>query len=173
MAELPAQEIQLVNLRKQLERQHTEHLLWLLNGLRDRLGEQVADAVNAIVAHDVTEDWKATAEREGSNTIEDLIRLLWEPLVEKGFKYTYEKTDKGYQMCLTHCPIAELAKELDAKDWLYALHCATDPFSTVGFNPKVEFRRTKTLMEGDDYCDHFYAFPKARRHSANCGVSTG
>ncbi|MHA2213812.1 MAG: L-2-amino-thiazoline-4-carboxylic acid hydrolase [Candidatus Thorarchaeota archaeon] len=26
----------------------------------------------------------------------------------------------------------------------------------AGFNPKMKFERTKTLMEGDGYCDHCY-----------------
>jgi predicted ArsR family transcriptional regulator len=153
-----ASEDRLVSLRKRLDREHTERLLWLLNGLEDRLGDQVVEAVDDIVEHDVREGWKQISERESSHTIEDFIRLLWEPLPEQGFEYTSEKTDKGYQMCVTTCPIANLAKELNARDWLYALNCATDPLMVEGFNPKIGFRRTKTLIEGDDCCDHFYFY---------------
>jgi predicted ArsR family transcriptional regulator len=149
---------QLMTLRKELDRSHTRRLVWVLNGLRARFGDQAVDVINDLVAHDVREGWKGVAERNGSNTIEDMIRLLWEPLRAQGFEYTYEKTVEGFQMRCTHCPIADLAKELDAKDWLYAIHCATDPHMVAGFNPKMGFRRTKTLLEGDDYCDHFYFY---------------
>ncbi|MBN1123166.1 MAG: L-2-amino-thiazoline-4-carboxylic acid hydrolase [Anaerolineae bacterium] len=151
-------EEQLVSLRKELDRSHTGRLLWLLNGLKDRLGEQVVEAVNDIVEHDVREEWKQIAERENSHTIEDFLRLLWELLSEQGFEYTSEKTDEGCQMCVTACPIATLAKELNAQDWLYAYNCACDPLMVEGFNPKIGFRRTKTLLEGDDCCDHFYFY---------------
>jgi hypothetical protein len=31
-------------------------------------------------------------------------------------------------------------------------------FEKEGYNPRIAFKRTKTLMEGDDYCDHFYGY---------------
>ena len=51
----------------------------------------------------------------------------------------------------------EKAEErLKATDWLYHHTCSADEAMVSGFNPKIGFRRTKTLMQGDDYCDHYY-----------------
>ncbi len=63
--------------------------------------------------------WASVAEREQSNTIRDLVRILWEPFRNQGAEFTAE-----------------------------------------GFNLGIKFRRTKTLMEGDDCCDHRYTVEK-------------
>lgn len=149
---------QLAELRTTLKKQHTMRLFWLLNGIKARLGDPVVDAVNATVAEGVTAEWQGIAARESGNTIEDLIRLLWEPLRTQGFEFTYEQTDEGFQMHCTACPHAALAQELDAADWMFALTCACDEHIVAGFNPAMGFRRTKTLIEGDDCCDHFYYY---------------
>jgi hypothetical protein len=44
---------------------------------------------------------------------------------------------------------------LNAADWLYALVCASDPYTAASFDG-IRFERTKTLMQGDDCCDHAY-----------------
>lgn len=38
------------------------------------------------------------------------------------------------------------------------IFCAGDPYIVEGFNPKMGFKRTKTLTLGDDCCDHFYYY---------------
>lgn len=141
-----------------LVRQGWARTLWVLAGLEQRLGAQVAGAVDDLVAQDVRAEWAERAAREGSNTIDDLIRLLWEPLRAQGFEFTHEKTPDGVQMRCTRCPLADIAREINGAAWMFKLTCATDEHSTAGFNPKIGFRRTKTLMEGDDHCDHFYFY---------------
>jgi hypothetical protein len=31
-----------------------------------------------------------------------------------------------------------------------------DPFMVLGFNPQLKFGRTKTLMDGNGFCNHYY-----------------
>lgn len=55
----------------------------------------------------------------------------------------------------TRCMWAEIYRELGAADigfWI----CEGDGPAAAAFNPEIRFRRTKTLMEGDDCCDHVY-----------------
>ena len=63
-------------------------------------------------------------------------------------------------MNITKCPLADLAKEVNAEDWGYILYCCDDPNIVEGFNPEMDLKRTKTLMQGDDCCDHFYCMKK-------------
>ncbi len=91
-----------------------------------------------------------------NRSIDDLIQILWEPLKKDGFEYTIEKTSNGVQMKSTKFPYADLYKCLDSTKIGYILYCAQDPYLMEGFNNKIGFRRTKTIMEGDYYCDHFY-----------------
>jgi hypothetical protein len=53
------------------------------------------------------------------------------------------------------CAWAEIFRSLAAEDigiWI----CECDGPAAAAFNPAVRFRRTKTLMAGDDCCDHVY-----------------
>ncbi len=151
-------EEQLAEQREQLVRHCDRRVLLILEGLRARLGDGVIAAVEDLVAERTREQWAQIAEREGSNTIDDLIRVLWEPAVEEGFEFTVERREDGVQMRCTRCPIHERAKGFDEelRGWFYTLACSADPSIVAGFNPRMGFRRTKTLVEGDDHCDHFY-----------------
>jgi len=89
-------------------------------------------------------------------TIMDLIQLLWEPLKNFGFNFTIEEHEDGTQVTCTRCPWAIMFKTLGAEKWGYVLQCAADRTLVERFNPEIGFKRSKTLMEGDDCCDHFY-----------------
>jgi predicted ArsR family transcriptional regulator len=149
-------EQKLAEQREQMERRHTRRLIALLNGLKKRLGPGVVGAVEDTMAERMREQWAEIAAREGSNTIEDLIRVLWEPGRAQGFEFTVERREDGVQMWCTRCPLHDQAQEIGEPDWMYHLTCCTDPHIVAGFNPQIGFRRTKTLMEGHDCCDHFY-----------------
>ncbi len=92
----------------------------------------------------------------GKNSIDDLVNVLWEPLREKGYAFTLEKTEPGVQVNCTACPFATMYRSLGGAEWGYALYCAVDEDLTKAFNPEIGFKRTKTLMEGHSNCDHFY-----------------
>jgi len=66
-----------------------------------------------------------------------------------------EDTDMRQAYRFTRCMWAEAFAELDARDigfWL----CEGDGPMASPFNPAIAFHRTKTLMRGDDCCDHIY-----------------
>jgi predicted ArsR family transcriptional regulator len=157
MSELPVEE-QLQEQRDRLQRVFTGRLVYLLRGLEERLGDPVVAAVDDTMGEAVRAEWARLAEQTGSNTIEDLIRLLWEPLRAQGFEYTQEQRADGVQMRCTRCPVADRAREMHTADWMFRLDCGADEHIVAGFNPKIGFRRTKTLMQGNDCCDHFYYY---------------
>ena len=66
-----------------------------------------------------------------------------------------EDTDKRQAYRFTRCIWAEIFNELGARDigfWM----CEGDEPMASAFNPAIGFQRTKTLMEGDDCCDHIF-----------------
>ena len=129
-------------------------IIALLNALAEQFGrEKVVEVVEMVVAENTRREWAEVAHKKKSNTIDDLIQILWDP---SQFDFTMEQRDGGVQMHITRCPYVELAKEFGATDWFYHLCCIGDPPLVEGFNPKMGFRRTKTLMEGHECCDHFY-----------------
>jgi hypothetical protein len=59
----------------------------------------------------------------------------------------------GYQF--SRCMYAEILRELGELD-LGMVICARDGPWVKSYNPQLGFRRTKTLMEGDECCDHIF-----------------
>ena len=122
------------------------HPIAPLNELRARSGPQVAEVVRVIVYENARDDWAAIAARQPGRGIEDLIRLLWEPLGEAGFEFTCERRSDGVRFRCTRCPHVAVARQLGAEDWMTLLLCGSDYGMTAGFNPAIDFRRTQTLM---------------------------
>ena len=128
----------------------------VLESAAGRFGrERVFALIAKMCANETGGYWRELARQEGE-TLDDLVRVLWGPLPELGFELTSEPRPNGLQFCVARCPHAELATELNAADWLYALVCAGDPHVAAAFDPPIRFERTKTLMQGDDCCDHAY-----------------
>ena len=63
----------------------------------------------------------------------------------------------GYQF--TRCLWAEVFRELGEPELGFIL-CAGDEPAVRAYNPALAFQRTKTLMEGDEMCDHVFYVPR-------------
>jgi len=139
-----------------LEAKPGEGKIAVLDAGAERFGrERVRALLERICGDETRAHWDGLVRKEGSS-LEDLVRLLWKPLPELGFELTSERLDNGIQFCVTRCPHHELAARMDATEWHYQLVCATDPCVAEAFDPPIRFQRTKTLMQGDAYCDHAY-----------------
>lgn len=90
--------------------------------------------------------------------------FLWEPLRQEGFEFTYDQNERGCQLKVTRCPVAEIAQAHQLEKWGFIFHCMGDESICEGYNPEIALTRTKTLMEGDEYCNHLYYY---RRDSRN------
>jgi len=64
----------------------------------------------------------------------------------------------GDEVCfnVTRCRYAEMYKELGVQEYGALLSCGRDAALIVGFNPKIKFTRTQTIMSGAPYCDFRY-----------------
>ena len=151
-------EAELIELRKQIDKKYMVQIIDILDRMEKRFGPGVYQIVEEMVAESTIARWSEIAEREESRTVADLIRLLWEPLKARGFEFSMEEKEDGIQVYCTKCALHDLAREIDGTDWMFYLKCASDPYIVQGFNPRILFRRTKTLMEGHDCCDHFYGY---------------
>jgi hypothetical protein len=128
----------------------------LLESMSERFGRgRVLALLGRMCANETRGYWSELARSEGGS-LDDLVRLLWQPLLERGWEFSSEPRPNGIQFCVTHCPHAELGARLNAADWLSALVCAGDPYIAASFDPPLRFERTKTLMLGGDCCDHAY-----------------
>lgn len=59
----------------------------------------------------------------------------------------------------TRCMYAEILRQLGEPE-IGLIICARDQPWIESFNSKLGFQRTKTLMEGDPFCDHIFSVKK-------------
>jgi predicted ArsR family transcriptional regulator len=133
-----------------------ENRLLLIEELSKKYGEgPVLFVIDKIIYTNSITNWEKEG-KEGTNSLNNFINILWKPLKDIGFVFTYETKENVTQINVTKCPMFDLANQLDANKWFYHLICLTDEPSIIGFNKRIEFKRTKTLMQGNSYCDHCY-----------------
>lgn len=154
----PPQEKEVV---KQLHEQWiNKNKLELLQELTQTYGEKsVCSALTKITQTNTSAWWKHLANESHDNNFDEFYKLLWADLVSQGFEFTYQKQDNRIIFNVTKCPIADLAHQLKAEKWLFSLHCASDEPAICSFNPQIKFHRDKTLIEGDNHCNHCYILP--------------
>jgi len=136
---------------------HFTEMAELIRGLHEKFGDEVYKTVAKLNGDKAFNEWKEITQKKGNNSIDDLIKLLWEPLKNEGFQYEIiGKTETGVQLKCTYCPIVDLAKYCGITKEALHMFCQNDFYIAEGFNSKIGLKRTKTLMEGHDCCDHFY-----------------
>ncbi|MBL6992031.1 MAG: L-2-amino-thiazoline-4-carboxylic acid hydrolase [Bacteriovoracaceae bacterium] len=69
-------------------------------------------------------------------------------------EFEIDEGTSGYK--IEKCRFADLMKSLNDPDICYAVACYYDFLATISENPNVVLTRTKTLVEGNSFCDFCY-----------------
>ena len=69
-----------------------------------------------------------------------------------------EDTNAAFEVRVSNCLWAKTFRENDAAEIGAALICHADYATCRGFNPNIRLERTKTLMQGDECCNHRWIF---------------
>jgi hypothetical protein len=128
----------------------------LLRAMEARFGPEVRQVLNDVVA-----SFPAETRPEAGDPETDL-RLFcaqvdqscagthrWERVVDEPTRVAYR---------FTRCIWADVFRELGEPD-LGAAMCASDEPAVKSFNPGLALRRTKVIMQGDEFCDHVFFVP--------------
>ena len=67
-----------------------------------------------------------------------------------------EETPVKLSCRITECLWAVTFKKMNATDLGYNICCRPDFAMARAYHPKIRLKRTKTLMQGDGYCNHTY-----------------
>ncbi len=79
------------------------------------------------------------------------------PLFQHALVYdVIEETPQALEIRVTQCLWAKVFREENAGAIGYAAICHPDFAVASGFSPKLKLIRTKTLMQGHEYCNHRY-----------------
>ncbi len=144
---------------EQIQERNFAEKVQLLKALQQQYGDGVVETAMESLAKGVHEEWQTIGELHGKNDIEELVHVLWEHFGKSGgFEYTVEHQENGIQIYCTKCPLSDMARTIGEPEWGYRLYCETDPIMVNAFNPNIALRRTKTLMEGHEHCNHFYYY---------------
>ena len=129
-------------------------------------GPGVLEAVDAKNRAAIVAGWKEIGAAQTDRTIETFVNVLWETMCRPdGLQFTAAVEPGKMQMHCTYCPWVEVAKAAGSTEIGFHLLCKSDEAMIAGFNQaagpgekQIVFTRTKTLMQGDDYCDHTYTY---------------
>jgi hypothetical protein len=147
---------QFVEEYKRWQRSNIENIVAMIRSIGNLYGEGVIKVASAAYSSLMRQRWRKIAEETNDKGIEGLFRRLWE-----GSKYliSFEVTHKSFDslaLKANSCFWADEFRRLGAIDIGYELCCMADFYIVEVFNPEIIYKRTKTLMRGDDCCDHLY-----------------
>lgn len=138
-------------------------LVLLVRGMEKSIGKAKAHEIVEKTFYDDMFNW-VTEELEELgpvNEFADFVRIEKEDneSIEIRNRVTnrYMKdTESELGLHVTECLDSEVFKELEAEDIGYFVVFNPDHAYARACNPCVKLRRNKTLMQGDDYCDHLW-----------------
>jgi len=130
-------------------------LVAAVRAIQAKYGDDGVEAIHHAFKEVAVERGEKMAREVGAPTLQAYCSALEAGCAGSQEWLKLEDTDTRQAYRFTRCMWAEIFAELDALDigfWL----CEGDAPMTSAFNPAIGFQRTKTLMEGDDCCDHIF-----------------
>jgi hypothetical protein len=116
---------------------------WAEYTFREKQKRKMETTNNPIASfEDFKNQWKSAANTD-----------YWTHVVTVSFP---EDSDQKLECRYTECLWAKTMKGLDAEDIGYLVCCHPDFAIAEVTHPKLRLERTKTLMQGDDYCNHTF-----------------
>jgi hypothetical protein len=130
----------------------------IIKAVADRVGRDEALAIlQEANEHEAYQRGKRLAEEMERNGIKELADDVagWGRggILEMD---VLEQTPTTYFFNVTRCPYYDKYKELGLEEFGVGFSCCRDEPFARGFNPQLRLERTKTIMEGSDYCDFRY-----------------
>ena len=108
--------------------------------------------------------WMAQLSKRKSVRPSEILNILLFSVTsaeENLLKYeVLEDSDEKFAVKITKCKYADFYIETGEPEIGYAIHCALDFGEAKSFSSDITLKRTKTIMQGDYYCNHCYILKK-------------
>jgi len=103
------------------------------------------------------------ADQRGTHSLKELARVVQEVWArEEALQIAFHSTTPDQLAFDVHrCRYAELYETLGIRDMGVHLSCCRDAAFAQGFNPAIQMRRTRTIMEGAATCDFRFMLPSS------------
>lgn len=135
----------------------------LIQAFMAEIGEERALAIaREVIVGLARESGAELRQLAGGDGLEDFAKAMarWSQDDAVSFELL-EFTPEKISMNATRCGYAEMYRELGMADLGFTLSCARDFALVEGFNPRIELKRTQTIMEGADHCDFRFTLREA------------
>ena len=134
----------------------------LLVPLIDALGRAfgsaaVLEVVGKTIVEIARQQGRELAERAGASSLTCFADSLGAWTADRALELeVLERSDEQLSFDVTRCRYAELYRALGVPELGALFSCNRDASLIEGFNPRVRFTRTQTIMEGAPCCDFRY-----------------
>jgi hypothetical protein len=126
-----------------------------VKAIQEKYGDEGVETIHRTVTEMSTERGRKMAQEADAHTLPTFCSALEAACTGTHEWHKLEDTEKRQAYRFTRCMWAEIFNELGAPEIGYWL-CEGDAPISSAFNPAIGFERSKTLMEGDDCCDHVF-----------------
>ena len=137
-------------------------LVPVIRAFESRFGKKDAhDIVRKVIEQIALKQGQDLADK-GAGTPMDKLELLIPRFCEGGameLEMLHQSAD-AYDFNVTRCRYAEFYKEMGVPDLGFVLSCSRDFALTKGISGKLELFRTKTIMQGNTFCDFRFRIKK-------------
>jgi len=134
------------------------NLIPILQFLCAKIGqEKLIEMLKEAAEEETRRSSRELANKLGKNDLATYTEDLRKPERFVRHTLTYEiveDTPKAFELRITECLWAKTFREAKASEIGYAVCCHGDYAGIQAFNPSLEMVRTKTLMQGDAFCNH-------------------
>jgi hypothetical protein len=131
----------------------------LMQGFAEEIGyDKTIDVAKKVISKDAIESGKKLAQEYSGNSMSELSKIVKEVWAKDGAMkiQIIRENDNELFFDVTYCGYAQMYEKMRIKELGFILSCSRDFPFLEGFNPEIELRRTKTIMEGAESCDCRY-----------------
>ncbi len=131
----------------------------LIKGFAAEIGEEKAFKITQkVVNEDAILSGKTLANEFSGNSLKTMLKIVQEVWAKDGIMEieNIHLDENMLSFDVTRCGYADMYKELGIQELGTLMSCSRDFAFMDGFNPVIELKRTKTIMNGDPICNFCY-----------------
>lgn len=123
--------------------------------LSAKYGKEVINEARKAFIDSMVNDARKAYLNKADKSLKSYLDWLLSGLTE-GHEYEIvESKEDSVKFKFTRCPWADYFRKIGQPE-IGKFFCLADEPLAKAFNEKINFKRTKTIMDGDEYCDHHY-----------------
>ncbi len=130
-------------------------LVKAVRAIQAKYGDEGVETIHQVFKEHAMERGRKMAREADTGTLSAFCSALEAGCTGSHEWLKLEDTEKRQSYRFTRCMWAEIFNELDARD-IGFWWCEGDGPMSSAFSSAIGFQRTKTLMEGNDCCDHIF-----------------